>query len=372
MVNLIQITKNSLMKRFLLSVFVSSFSLLFSQEKSRAEEYLSSLSKIEQVSQVFLVNVEGNVKYKAVEFYKGKPVIPGGILLFSYNIGHSKEQVKNYIQSIKNYSKENKISVPYIAIDQEGGYVNRLRGITSVLVSNEKIKNNFAPSAAFDVYKTQAEEMKELGINLNLAPVVEPLLESNKKFLESRSYGEIEKACVYSVLCINAYEKKGIGTTAKHFPGNTNTDPHTGLPEIRLSENEIARDMILPFAFVLSVKPSAVLMSHARVKNADDIPSCFSKYWIKDVLQQKMGFEGLVISDDVFMGALADNGYPPETACVKAIEAGVDVLMLSEKKFLPVALQILDEAEKNPEFAKRLHEAELKVIEFKIKKGVLN
>ena len=94
------------MKKFLLSVFVSSFSLLFSQEKSRAEEYLSSLSKIEQVSQVFLVNVEGNVKYKAVEFYKGKPVIPGGILLFSYNIGHSKEQVKNYIQSIKNYSKE--------------------------------------------------------------------------------------------------------------------------------------------------------------------------------------------------------------------------------------------------------------------------
>lgn len=354
---------------FLLLDFVGTVSA--KEIKSHAEEYLESLSDFEKVCQIFLVNVEGNLKYRAVEFYEGKPVVPGGVLLFSYNIGNTKEQVKEYIQSIGKYSAEKKVSVPYVAIDQEGGYVNRLRGITSVLVSNNKIRNNFSPSGASWEYENQAKEMRDLGIHLNLAPVVEPLLESNEKFLGSRSYGEVPASCAYSVLCIKAYEENGIGTTAKHFPGNTNTDPHTGLPEIKLSKDELFRNLILPFNFVLAANPSAVLMSHARVKNTDNIPSCFSEYWIKDVLRKEMGFEGLVISDDVFMGALADNGYPPEVACIKALESGVDVLMLSEKKFLSVALQILKEAENNPQFALRLKEAELRVVEFKIKKGVV-
>lgn len=359
-------------KVFFFSVLVFSVNLCFSQTAGiHAEEYLDSLSKIEQVSQIFLVNVEGNVNYNAVEFYDGKPVVPGGVLLFSYNIGSSKDQVKNYIKSIEDYSRGHKVSVPYVAIDQEGGYVNRLRGITSILVSNMKIRNNYTPSGAYDVYENQAKEMKDLGIHLNLAPVVEPLLESNEKFLGSRSYGDFSSSCTYSILCIKAYEKNGIGTTAKHFPGNTNTDPHTGLPEIKFSKEELFKNLILPFSFVLSAKPSAVLMSHARVKNADNVPSCFSEYWIKDVLRTQMNYNGLVISDDVFMGALKDNGYPPEIACVKAIESGIDILMLSEKKFLPVAKMLLDEADRNPEFSKRLKEAELKVIEFKINKGII-
>ncbi len=339
--------------------------------KARSEAYLDSLTELERVSQIFLVNIEGNVSYSACEFMNGHPVVPGGVILFSFNIGDDREQVKSYISSIRNYCEEKGLSKPYVSIDQEGGLVNRLRHITENLPSNRKIADFHTVSEAEKIYASQAREMAELGIHLNLAPVAEPLLEMNADFLDSRSYGKIPKACAYSVACIDGYEKNGIGTAVKHFPGNTNVDPHTGLPEIGLSRKDVLNDFILPFALVIGRKPSAVIMSHACIPSFDENPACLSSFWIHDVLREKIGYGGLVISDDIFMAALAKNGYPPEIACVKAIESGVDVMMLSEKKFLSIAEKLLLEAKENRLFAEKLREAELRVVEYKYLHGVL-
>ena len=171
--------------------------------------------------------------------------------------------------------------------------------------------------------------MRELGFDMNLAPVVEICTPANAEFLEGRSFGNLEQVITYGRACINAYENNRIATVLKHFPGNSNTDPHTGLPEITLSK-EALLEIIVPFREFAKMEPSAILMSHARTTAIDEgVPACLSKVWVTDILRKEYGYEGLIFSDDIFMGALADNGYPPEEAAIRAVEAGIDCIMIS-------------------------------------------
>ena len=344
------------------------------------EEYMNTLSEAEIVSQLFLVNIQGDSDYRAVEdtgdIYGGKssvPLVPGGCLLFSYNIAGSAEGLIEFNKSIADYCDAHDIVRPYISTDQEGGLVNRLKSVTSYLPSSEKVRTKMSASASFYLYASQARQMKALGFDLNLAPVVEPEEEWNKDFLMNRSFGDAPLSCAYSLSAVRAYQDNGIGAVIKHFPGNTNTDPHTGLPEIKASQKDIMLYYIAPFAFILSSSPDGVLMSHARVEGMDgETPACLSRLWVNEILLGKLGYKGLVFSDDIFMGALADNGFPPEKAAVDALTYGVDVIMLSEKKFGSVARVILDKAKEDEAFDRRVREACKKVLEFKIKKGILN
>ena len=340
-------------------------------------EYVDSLSDEVRVSQLFLVNIEGNEKFHAVEkSSSGSPLVPGGTLLFSYNISKDPLETYEYIKSIRDFYLENDNVPPYVAVDQEGGDVNRLRGLTSVLWGQKKVAASFSAEGARKLYSAQARQMRNLGFHLNLAPVVEVENESNKDFLETRTFGNLEKTLLYGKIAVEAYEENGIGVVLKHFPGNSGVDPHVGLPKINYSQSE--RDSYFkPFEELLP-KSSAVLMSHAIMKpdfgdNLEkyDMPACFSSWWISDCVRGEFCFTGLVFSDDIFMGALAKNGYPPEVAVVKAIEAGVDVIMLSEKRFGHVAQILLEKSAENPELAKKIKNAAENVVRYKIKTGIL-
>lgn len=338
------------------------------------DAYYERLSDVQKISQLFLVNIEGKKTYRSVEFLEdGTPVVPGGVLLFSYNIGDTPEELMSYNDSIMNYCIENGITCPYIAVDQEGGEVNRLGAITSVLRSCKRLSDNYSPDEAEIIYGLQAEQMRLLGIHMNLAPVAEPQIDYNRDFLSRRSFGSAPRTMVYATKCVRAYENKNVATVVKHFPGNSNTDPHLGLPVISLPQKDFDSNFILPFAFVLNGgNPTCVLMSHAIVEGyGEKTPACLSSFWIEEMLRNRIGYEGLVISDDIFMSALADNGYPPEKAVVQAIEAGVDVLMLSEKKFLQAAYVLMEECSRRPDFKKKVDVAVKRVLAFKDRQGLL-
>lgn len=352
-------------------------------------EYVSSLSDEVKISQLFLVNIEGNQKYSAVEktgsLYgkagEGNPLVPGGVLLFSYNISKDPLETYEYIKSIRDFYLENENLPPYVAVDQEGGDVNRLRGLTSVLWAQKKVADSFSLEGASALYSAQARQMKNLGFHMNLAPVVEVLTEKNQDFLDTRSFGNLEAVLSYGEIALKSYEENGIAVVLKHFPGNSNADPHIGLPKIEYAAGE--RDSYFkPFEALLP-KASALLMSHAIVLPKENPPqgenlmeelnhpACFSPYWIQKIAKNQFGFTGLVFSDDIFMGALAKNGYPPEKAALEAIKAGVDVIMLSEKRFGSVAGILLSKAKEDPEFAKEINRAAENVIRYKIKAGIL-
>ena len=114
-------------------------------------------------------------------------------------------------------------------------------------------------------------------------------------------------------------------------------------------------------------------MSHARVKSVDGkIPACFSKVWVSEILCGKIGFKGIVFSDDIFMGALALNGFPPEEAAVKALEAGVNVIMVSEKRISGPAKVLIGKAEKDSDFKKLVDNSFRKVMEYKIRQNLVS
>ncbi len=350
------------------------------QFRAVLDSYVKSLSDDQLISQLFLVNIEGNKDFYAVERQgalenkprEGDVLLPGGCLLFSYNIADTKEGLSQFLKNIRSYYIDHGIVPPYIAIDQEGGSVNRLRGVTSPLSSQQKIVENNDVSSAYQVYALQGEQMQELGIHLNLAPVVEVKTEENADFLDNRSFGSLDQVLDYGRACINAYENNGVGTVLKHFPGNSNTDPHTGLPEIRCDQKTLDGVFLEPFKKLISLDPAGILMSHARVALLDgQTPACLSKTWVTDVLRKNFGYDGLIFSDDIFMGALAENGFPPEVAAVSAIEAGVDCIMLSEKRFGSVGGVLLKKASQDPDFRKKIERAASRVIMFKIKAGIL-
>jgi len=339
----------------------------FSEARNAAlDEFIKNMTTAEKVSQLFIINLEGKEKFTPVE-----KMVPGGYLFFSYNLGETPEAVKSFTDNIRDYCTERNIIPPFLAVDEEGGYVQRLRKLAGKIPGQEETAATMSVSEACEMYSQHAEKMKAMGFHMNLSPVVEILSDYNKDFLDGRSFGNARNTTYYSIAEMNAYQNKGIACVLKHFPGNTNTDPHTGLPEITLSMEEL-EESLKPFSRLTELGPKAVLMSHARTAVIDsDVPACFSKTWVTEKLRKEMGFDGIIFSDDIFMGALSKNGYPPETACVKAIEAGIDCIMISEKRFLKPAMVLVEKAEEDPVFAARIDESCRRILKYKIESGIL-
>ncbi|MCR5290732.1 MAG: glycoside hydrolase family 3 protein [Treponema sp.] len=345
------------------------------------DQWLDSVPLEERIAQVFLVNIVGNSSFVPVEYvgdmigkpHTGKPLIPGGCILFSYNIADTPSAIMDFTDSIHMYCVDHDVIPPFISTDQEGGVVNRLRGINGPLPSNKRVAERLAESDAYFLYMLQARQMKALGFHLNLAPVAESISDINKDFLGDRSFGDSDTTMRYTVAAVKAYELIGIGSVLKHFPGNTNMDPHTGLPEIMWSPKQIQDIVIKPFSYFVSQSPSGILMSHARTSAYDsDTPACLSSYWVQEILRQKMGYTGIIFSDDIFMDALQKNGFTPEKAVMLAVSAGVDCIMLSEKRFASVAKIVLDTYTKDQEFATHIDESIRRIISWKIDKGILS
>ena len=227
---------------------------------------------------------------------------------------------------------------------------------------------------AQELYRLQGSQMQNLGFHLNLAPVAEATSSHNQAFLDTRSYGPLPQMEDYARAAIAGFQEGGIGAVAKHFPGNTNDDPHTGLPEISLNQQELQKLYLEPFRRILQEsKPWAVLMSHARTAVYDgENPACLSRFWVTQMLRQDFGYQGLILSDDIFMAALEKNGFPPERSVMMAVEAGIDVIMLSEKKFCSVLKLILDRSREDESFKSLLDASVERILLAKVQAGLMS
>ncbi|MCR5252457.1 MAG: glycoside hydrolase family 3 protein [Treponema sp.] len=355
---------------------------VFSKNKTRQislEKYIKNLPLERKIAQLFIENLEGNITFRSYETFGDMtgssdktPMIAGGYLFFSYNLSDTAEDTKKYIDSIRSYTDSNGQIQPFLAIDQEGGWVNRLKKLTGKLPSQESVGQMANIRDVYELYSLQAKKMADIGFDMNLAPVIEVCTDDNREFLDGRSFGDAKKVTDYGIACVNAYQNNGIATVIKHFPGNTNTDPHTGLPEIKLPMDEL-NALLEPFKNVCAHAPAGVLMSHARTSAMDEkTPACLSKTWVTDVLRKSYVYEGIIFSDDIFMGALADNGFPPDKAAVLAIEAGVDCIMTSEKRFAKQAKLLYKKASEDKVFASRIDQSVKRILEYKIRAGLFN
>ena len=348
-------------------------------QQAALQNFIQSLDPVQRYSQLFLVNLEGNTSFRPVESLQWEEVpeqalIPGGYLFFSYNVADSAQKVADFTASIQSWCQSNQTLPPLLAIDQEGGLVNRLRSVTSPLPSAQEVAETMTYQQAQELYRLQGSQMQHLGFHLNLAPVAEATSSHNQAFLDTRSYGPLPQMEDFARAAIAGFQEGGIGAVAKHFPGNTNDDPHTGLPEIALSQQELQQLYLEPFRRILQEsKPWAVLMSHARTAVYDgENPACLSRFWVTEMLRQDFGYEGLILSDDIFMAALEKNGFPPERSVMMAVEAGIDVIMLSEKKFGSVLKLILDRSREDESFKSLLDASVERILLAKVQAGLMS
>ncbi len=292
-----------------------------------------------KIGQMLLVGFRGlSVKNQAdpiVQDIRDRQI--GGILLFDYDVAQkrsvrnikSSSQVKALIRALQAYSK-----IPlFVGIDYEGGGVNRLPqkyGFPPT-VSHQYLgkKNNFALTHQ---YATQmARTLAQLGINLNFAPVVDvninprnPIIAQKERSFSANPFVVAKQALEF----IRAHHRQNVLCTLKHFPGHgsSTADSHLGMVDITTTWSEIE---LIPYRKIIQAKEAdAIMTAHVFNRRLDPLqPATLSKWTITHLLRQELGFEGLVFSDDIQMKAIASH-YGLETAVYKAIDAGVDILII--------------------------------------------
>lgn len=353
------------------------------QKQSAAlDSYIKSLSLRERLAQLFVINLEGDKKFWFVEWMdddrdnssqaQKAPLVPGGYIFFSFNIARDPEQIAAFTDSVRDFARDHDTLEPFLCLDAEGGYVNRLRGVAGPLPENEWISKNLSTKEAFLLYSLNAVQLRALGFDLNLSPVVEVQNEANQEFLDGRSFGSAEQVKDYGSAAVVAYQTNKVAAVLKHFPGNNSVDPHRALPLLSFEKEEFERDVLEPFKALCALSPSGVLMSHALVNVAEqNTPASLSSYWIKDVLRDRLSFDGLVFSDDIFMAALEKNGWPSERAVKAAILAGVNCILMSEKRFINEWNLVKKLYYSDADFRAAADDSIKRVLKFKLEQGIL-
>ncbi len=294
------------------------------------EHLLRKKSLEELVGQLFMIGFEGTRFNNDLSYFLKKLHI-GGIIHFKRNV-QDPYQLADLNRELQEKALEYSSIPLLIAIDQEGGSVARLgppftqfesqAAMASSLNSEEKIRH-FA--------RTQARELKLVGINMDLAPVLDVNCRGPEGIMASRSYSpDPFLAASLGTLCIREFQQAGIIACAKHFPGigDTDKDSHEDLP-IQLKERkDLERVELVPFKEVIKIPPGAVMVSHIRYPAYDlKYPASLSGPIVSELLRKNLRYEGLVVTDDLEMGAIGKH-YEIEEALLLAFIAGVDCLMI--------------------------------------------
>jgi len=262
---------------------------------------------------------------------------PGGVILFSRNV-RDPVQVAALCRGLQETSLEAHGTPLFLAVDQEGGRVARLRAPFTEFDGNEAIGGSEDPEARAEAFaRTTAREMKMVGLNMDLAPVLDVGRGEVEEHLRGRTFGG-DPALVARLgsIVIRTLQAEGIMAVAKHFPGlgRTSRDPHHHLPEILLDASELEDVNLVPFRAAIREGVAGVMTSHAVYSCLDsEMPGTLSGAVIEDLLRRDLGYEGLVITDDLEMGAIT-GAWGVTQGAAAAFEAGADILLICKEQAL--------------------------------------
>jgi beta-N-acetylhexosaminidase len=293
------------------------------------------MSSLEQkIGQLFFIGIPGP-EIDVVTRSLLDEIQPGGVCLFARNI-RERSQTRELLDALRDVLPFE----PFLSVDQEGGLVDRLKRIIEPMPAANRIGS--ADDAAV-LGRIIGEALRVLGFNMNFAPVVDVINSDRDRFsngLHSRAFGKSrEDATELAGAFLDAMEDAGCVGCLKHFPGlgASEVDSHKELPSVSISEEELNDVDLYPYRELLTRRRvAAVMIAHAafpnnRLQEADQngklLPSSLSPAIISRLLRDEFGYDGLVLTDDLEMGAIVDN-YGIGEACKMAIAAGVDMLAI--------------------------------------------
>jgi len=255
----------------------------------------------------------------------------GGVILFSRNIERPL-QLAALCRDLQAAASKAQVSPLFLAVDQEGGRVARLKDPFKSFPGNAAIGMDEEPvKRAIEFATVTSNEMKIVGLNMNLAPVVDVQRGEIEKHLAGRSFGEDPELVAYlGRTVVKHLQKNGIMAVAKHFPGlgRADVDPHFHLPKINIDLEEMEKINLLPFAAAIDEGVCGIMTSHAIYPALDhELPATLSPTVLTKVLRERMGFRGLTVTDDLEMGAIVTDRSVADGA-LESFQAGADILLI--------------------------------------------
>lgn len=297
----------------------------------------------------------------------------GSVKVFGWNTDDINLVAKS-ISSLQRSASYQRFRIPlFVATDQEGGWIRHVKGETSTTPGNMAIGASGYPADAWYSGYYISREIKALGINMNFAPTVDLFTNQDSTIIGTRSFGDNpENAGILGAAFSAGSIAAGVIPTAKHFPGHgaTDSDSHINLPVIEIDYNTFKNRELVPFEFLIREKIPAVMSGHLAFPKIDPTgaPASLSKYFLTDLLRDELGYEGLIITDDMMMNGDTLYAGSLSAAFRMAIEAGNDIVISSTTARLNEALweNNLERIRESKEFRGRVKDAAERVIKAKL------
>lgn len=312
-------------------------------QESEIDQKLEELTLQEKIAQMFMITpdaltgVQGtwNPGEVTETAYKERPV--GGLIMMENNLV-SQDQIKTWNDTITGFSKEVVGVEPFLSVDEEGGTVARIAGNAALGIENVGNMSEIGASGdsqkAYDAGETIGTYLKELGFNMDFAPMADVWTNQENTIAQYRAFGSDPETVSEMVSeAIKGLHSQGIYTVAKHFPGHggTSGDSHEGTVYLNSTKEELESCEFLPFQAAIDADTEFVMVGHISLPNIleDDTPASLSEEVVTEMLRNDLGFDGIVITDAMNMGAITNN-YTSAEAAVQAVQAGVDMILMPQ------------------------------------------
>lgn len=292
---------------------------------------ISNLTMEEKIGQLFLIGMPGPEVDPITKYLIVNSKI-GGIILYRKNIV-DENQLISLVNELKELNKNNAVPL-FISVDEEGGRVNRMPKIVDNLISSKKISDKGGKDICYKSGQVLAEQLKLFGINLNFAPVLDIGGFEDNHAIGDRCYGfNAEEVSENGIATMKGIMDSGIISVVKHFPGHgaSKRDSHIFIPVINKNLDVLEEEDLDPFKIAIAEGSECIMVGHLIISKLNYIyPASLSYKVITGILREKLGFKGLVITDDLSMRGI-NLVFGIKSSAIKAIKAGADIVMINKK-----------------------------------------
>jgi beta-N-acetylhexosaminidase len=290
---------------------------------------LNAFSNEQLAGQRLIVGFDGTALNEDLQYIIDRLKV-GGVILFAQNI-KSPAQLKGLCSSVQIHARASGNLPMFIAIDQEGGQVARLNAPFTQFPGNPEMKGE---EDAIHFADVTAAELTQVGINMNMAPVMDVAAKEINSVMAGRAFGhDPHWVTRLGVRVINHLQQKKIMAVAKHFPGigRTTLDSHREMPSLDADLADLQSFDIVPFVAGIENDVSGIMLSHILYQKIDPIwPASLSKRIANDLLRQQLRFTGITLTDDLDMGAIAKH-YDIKTIVQQILAADIDIALICHK-----------------------------------------
>lgn len=342
------------------------------------QNIVDSMSLEEKVAQLFLVQPEAIVDIGTAtaagdatkQAINKTPV--GGFVYFSDNL-QSEQQVQDMLRNVQKYS-EDRIGLPaFLSVDEEGGTVARVASTGRFDVTDvgdmAKIGASGDVQQAKQAGETIGSYLSELGFNLDFAPDADVLTNPDNTVVKKRSFGSDPRVVSDMSLAVaQGLAQHQVYSVYKHFPGHGATagDTHQGYAYTDKTLDELKQSELIPFENAIQNNAEFIMAAHISAPRVtgDDTPASLSKTMITDILRGQMGYDGIVVTDAMNMGAVTEQ-YTSAQAAVKALQAGADLVLMPED-FQEAYQGVLDAVKDGTLTEQRINESVTRIVKVKV------